>query len=100
MAQTSAPNLFWKLEYLKYVCFKRLRSSKSSDVEMPSILSLLQMELNGVGFSEEEAERQRKIIVARMADLQTEAFKLAGREFALSSPNEVCKVSFKPGAGF
>lgn len=66
-----------------------------TDVEMPSILSLLQMELNGVGFSEEEAERQRKIIVARMADLQTEAFKLAGREFALSSPNEVCKILYQ-----
>ncbi|TRY77125.1 hypothetical protein TCAL_15974 [Tigriopus californicus] len=56
-----------------------------TDVEMPSILTLLQMELNGVGFSEDEAERQRKIIVARMADLEADAYRLAGREFALSS---------------
>lgn len=35
------------------------------DVEMPSVISLAKMELNGLGFSVEECEKQRKIIIAR-----------------------------------
>jgi hypothetical protein len=32
---------------------------------MPSILTLARMELNGVGFSEEESDRQKRILLAR-----------------------------------
>ena len=44
---------------------------------MPSIVSLARMELNGVGFSEAESERQKKILIARMEELESEATRLA-----------------------
>ncbi len=64
------------------------------DVEMPALVSLAHMELNGFGFSEDECERQRKIIVARLEELEQEAYRLAGRTFALTSPEDVCQVCF------
>jgi DNA polymerase I-like protein with 3'-5' exonuclease and polymerase domains len=61
---------------------------------MPALVSLAHMELNGFGFSEDECERQRKIIVARLEELEQEAYRLAGRTFALTSPEDVCQVCF------
>lgn len=60
---------------------------------MPSIATLARMELNGVGFSEKECETQKKIILARMAQLESEAYKLAGHTFSLTSTDDICQVS-------
>ena len=63
-----------------------------SEVEMPSVITLARMELNGVGFSDDEAERQRKIIAARMDELEESAYEMAGHEFSLTSPEDICNV--------
>ena len=59
---------------------------------MPSIVSLARMELNGVGFSEAESERQKKILTARMDELEAEATRLAGHPFQMTSPDDICQV--------
>ena len=59
---------------------------------MPALASLAHMELNGFGFSDDECEKQRKIIIARLDELEQEAYRLAGRNFALTSPDDVCQV--------
>ena len=61
---------------------------------MPAFVCLAKMELNGFGFSEDECEKQRKIIVARLEELEQEAYTLAGRPFSLTSPEDVCQVYF------
>ena len=60
---------------------------------MPSIVSLVRMELNGVGFSEVESERQKKILMARMDELESEAERLAGHPFQMTSPDDICQVT-------
>ena len=60
---------------------------------MPSIVSLVRMELNGVGFSEVESERQKKILMARMDELESEAFRLVGHPFQMTSPDSICQVT-------
>ena len=60
---------------------------------MPSLATLSRMELNGVGFSEDESERQKKIILARMEQLESEAYKLAGHPFSLTSTDDICQVT-------
>ncbi len=64
------------------------------EVEMPSILSVAGMELNGFGFCNDESERQRKILLAKMEELEQEAYKLAKRPFSLTSPEDTSKVNF------
>ena len=59
---------------------------------MPSVVTLARMELNGVGFSDDEAERQRKIIAARMDELEEAAYEMAGHHFSLTSPEDICNV--------
>ncbi len=59
---------------------------------MPAFVSLAKMELNGFGFSEDECQRQRKMIVARLEELEHEAYQLAGRQFSLTSPEDICQV--------
>ena len=62
---------------------------------MRSQMCLSRMELNGVGFSSVESERQRKIIITRMEELEEIAYNLAGEPFSLTSPEEICKVRMK-----
>ena len=61
---------------------------------MPAFVCLAKMELNGFGFSEDECEKQRKIIVARLEELEQEAYTLAGRPFSLTSPEDGCQVFY------
>ena len=75
-----------------FICNHDLNNGCCLDVEMPALVCLGHMELNGFGFSEDECERQRKIIVARLEELEQEAYRLAGRTFALTSPEDVCQV--------
>ena len=56
------------------------------------MVCLAHMELNGFGFCEDESEKQRKIIIARLEELEEEAYLLAGRLFALTSPEDICQV--------
>ena len=64
------------------------------DVEMPSLLALTKMELNGIGFSAEECNLQKETLQARLTELEREAYTLARRSFSLTSPEDVAQVLF------
>ncbi len=64
-------------------------------VEIPSILVLSNMELNGFGFSQEECEKQKKVLLARLEELEEKAYKEAKRQFAMTSSDEICQILYK-----
>uniref|UniRef100_A0A3P9AD23 DNA polymerase theta n=1 Tax=Esox lucius TaxID=8010 RepID=A0A3P9AD23_ESOLU len=63
-------------------------------VEMRSQLCLALLELNGVGFSWEECERQRLVMQARLSSLETQAYSLAGHSFSLTNTDHLAQVLF------
>ncbi|XP_023930117.1 DNA polymerase theta [Lingula anatina] len=64
------------------------------DVEMPSVVTLARMELNGLGFSQAGCDSQRSIMQAKLSALEDQAYQLAGHPFALSAPDDVAQVLF------
>ena len=63
-------------------------------VEMPSLMILAKMELNGIGFSKEECEILKQILQQRLLQLERDAYALAQRTFSLTSPEDVAQVLF------
>ncbi|KAM8880408.1 DNA polymerase theta isoform 2-T2 [Spinachia spinachia] len=63
-------------------------------VEMPSQVSLAVLELNGMGFSVQESERQKHVMQAKLLALESQAYELAGRGFSLTSVDDVAQVLF------
>ncbi|XP_054459580.1 DNA polymerase theta isoform X2 [Anoplopoma fimbria] len=63
-------------------------------VEMPSQVSLAVLELNGVGFSVREAERQKHVMQAKLTALESQAYDLAGHGFSLTSVDDIAQVLF------
>lgn len=61
-------------------------------VEMPSQVCLALLELNGMGFSVEECERQKHVMQAKLSELESKAYILAGRSFSLTSVDDVAQV--------
>ena len=47
-----------------------------TNVEIPSLVILSHMELNGFGFCQDECERQRKVLLARLEELEEQVFFL------------------------
>ena len=64
------------------------------EVEMPSLMILAKMELNGIGFSKEECEDLKQILQSRLLELEVTAYSLAQRSFLLTSPEDVSQVLF------
>ena len=64
------------------------------EVEMPSLLALTKMELNGIGFSADECNYQKDVLQTRLTELEREAYTLAHRSFSLTSPEDVAQVLF------
>ena len=63
-------------------------------IEMPSILCLAKMELNGVGVCQEQCALYKARLQNHLHKLEQKAHKLAGQKFSLSSPGEVARVLF------
>ncbi|TWW59377.1 DNA polymerase theta [Takifugu flavidus] len=63
-------------------------------VEMPSQVCLALLELNGVGFSTAECERQKQVMQDKLTALESEAYSLAGHSFSLTSIDDVAQVLF------
>lgn len=59
---------------------------------MPSQVCLALLELNGVGFSAAECERQKHVMQAKLAALEGQAYRLAGHSFSLTSVDDVAQV--------
>ena len=64
------------------------------EVEMPSLVVLTKMELNGIGFSKEECDALKRILELRLLQIETEAYTHARRSFSLTSPEDVSQVLF------
>ncbi|XP_071219359.1 LOW QUALITY PROTEIN: DNA polymerase theta [Salvelinus alpinus] len=64
-------------------------------VEMRSQVCLALLELNGIGFSWEECDRQKHVMQAKLSALETQAYSLAGHNFSLTSPDDVAQVLFR-----
>ncbi|XP_042340201.1 DNA polymerase theta [Plectropomus leopardus] len=64
------------------------------NIEMPSQVSLALLELNGVGFSVEECERQKHVMQAKLTALESQAYNLAGHSFSLTSIDDIAQVLF------
>lgn len=59
---------------------------------MPALLCLARVELNGIGFSRDEAERLRDLLQQQLTALEQHAHKIAGHTFSLASSADVSKV--------
>ncbi|KAM8819926.1 DNA polymerase theta [Eudromia elegans] len=65
-----------------------------SKVEMPTQYCLALLELNGIGFSTAAYEAQKQVMQAKLSEIETKAYQLAGRSFSLTSPDDVAEVLF------
>ncbi|XP_067440675.1 DNA polymerase theta [Thunnus thynnus] len=64
------------------------------NIEMPSQVCLALLELNGVGFSIEECERQKHVMQAKITALESQAYNLAGHSFSLTSIDDIAQILF------
>jgi DNA polymerase I-like protein with 3'-5' exonuclease and polymerase domains len=62
------------------------------EVEMPALLCLARVELNGIGFNKDEAERLRDLLEQQLTALEQHVYKIAGHTFSLTSSADVSKV--------
>ncbi|KAM6309814.1 DNA polymerase theta [Podargus strigoides] len=65
-----------------------------SKVEMPTHYCLALLELNGIGFSTTAYETQKQVMQAKLSELETKAYQLAGHSFSLTSPDDIAEVLF------
>lgn len=64
-------------------------------IEMPLVPVLVRMERKGVLINANVLAAQSKVITARLAELEKEAFELAGEEFNLASPKQLQAILFE-----
>ncbi|XP_074665096.1 LOW QUALITY PROTEIN: DNA polymerase theta [Strix aluco] len=65
-----------------------------SKVEMPTHYCLALLELNGIGFSTTAYETQKQVMQAKLSEIETKAYQLAGHSFSLTSPDDTAEVLF------
>ncbi|XP_072210786.1 DNA polymerase theta [Excalfactoria chinensis] len=65
-----------------------------SKVEMPNHYCLALLELNGIGFSTAAYETQKQVMQAKLTEIETKAYQLAGHSFSLTSPDDTAEVLF------
>lgn len=64
-------------------------------IEMPLVPVLVRMERKGVLIDANVLAAQSKVITARLAELEKDAFELAGEEFNLASPKQLQTILFE-----
>ncbi|GFR73382.1 DNA polymerase theta-like, partial [Elysia marginata] len=65
-----------------------------TEVEMPSLLTLARMELNGFGVSEAELESQKNLMTTKLTALEEQAYEMAGHVFSLTSTDDISKILY------
>ncbi|XP_072737364.1 DNA polymerase theta [Ciconia boyciana] len=65
-----------------------------SKVEMPTHYCLALLELNGIGFSTTACETQKQVMQAKLREIETKAYQLAGHSFSLTNPDDIAEVLF------
>uniref|UniRef100_A0A8C3Y098 DNA polymerase theta n=4 Tax=Catharus ustulatus TaxID=91951 RepID=A0A8C3Y098_CATUS len=77
---------------------KELQKENLTDVfsklEMPTHYCLALLELNGIGFSTTACETQKQVMQAKLRQIETKAYQLAGHSFSLTSPDDIAEVLF------
>lgn len=63
-------------------------------IEIPSLKTLFEIERNGVLISEKILQNQSQEIGLKIIDLESQAFKIAGQPFNLSSPKQLREILF------
>ncbi|MCB8888142.1 DNA polymerase I [Vreelandella malpeensis] len=63
-------------------------------LELPLIKVISRIERNGVAIDDERLHRQSQQLEARIRELESEAYELAGREFNLGSPKQLGEILF------
>lgn len=63
-------------------------------IEMPLMLVLAEMEINGVCIDTEALKETSKIFTSRLKEIKQEIYKIAGEEFNISSPKQVGDILF------
>jgi len=63
-------------------------------IEMPSLLCLAKMELNGIGVCQQQCTLYKTRLQDHLHKLELKAHKLAQQKFSLSSPGEIARVLF------
>ncbi|CDW54101.1 DNA polymerase theta, partial [Trichuris trichiura] len=64
------------------------------EIELPAQWAVAQMELTGIGFDSALCSSMCESLKGRIMELEFDSARLAGRQFNMSSPNEVAKVLF------
>src|SRR5699024_3456113 len=64
------------------------------DIEMPLVPVLARMELNGCHIDVNMLRHQSQELASKMAELESQAYELAGEEFNLSSPKQLGEILF------
>ena len=65
------------------------------DIEIPSMQALIEVERNGVLIDEKILQKQNHEISVKLIALESEAHKLAGQPFNLSSPKQLREILFE-----
>ena len=63
-------------------------------IEMPSVEVLMRMERHGVLVDAAQLARQSQALALRMAELERQAFEIAGQPFNLGSPKQIGEILF------
>ncbi|PHS17669.1 MAG: DNA polymerase I [Blastopirellula sp.] len=66
-----------------------------TNVEIPLIDTLVEMEFNGISIDTERLAQLSKDFTARMDQLESEIYMLAGHEFNIASPKQLGKILFE-----
>ncbi|XP_062603316.1 DNA polymerase theta-like [Saccostrea cucullata] len=91
-ACTEAVLLTHLMQYL-YLCLtKENLMSAFHDIEMPAVITLSRMEMNGFGFNDEQCERQKTVMIERLGELETEMYQLVGHQFSLTSTEDLSQL--------
>ncbi|CAL8106804.1 unnamed protein product [Orchesella dallaii] len=105
--EQSISNLTWSKEIVEafyawkvmYELRSKLQNSnlwnQFTKTEMPSLLPLLLMEINGFGLDSIQLGKLKRVLQFKAALLELRAFQLAGRQFCLGSPKDIKKVLYK-----
>ncbi|NXX42261.1 DPOLQ polymerase, partial [Tricholaema leucomelas] len=86
--------VFGVMNQLHHELQKENLTDTFSKVEMPTHYCLALLELNGIGFSTAAYETQKQVMQAKLSEIETKAYQLAGHSFSLTSPDDIAEVLF------
>ncbi|XP_048149842.1 DNA polymerase theta [Corvus hawaiiensis] len=93
-AATESVLIFNVMDQLHKELQKENLTDVFSKVEMPTHYCLALLELNGIGFSTTAYETQKQVMQAKLSQIETKAYHLAGHSFSLTSPDDIAEVLF------